>query len=298
LDGDGNKCNGECYPIYPAQDGHIKQRAGNERILGSKGQFCAAFYHVHQWRHEKEDPIPSRKHYCLDKKECIVATKAKTSSTKWYVQNKKVVAVVKFEDANGKIQYQARYTNCYKKSEQKHAEDFFKEDIENENGALREKVNTNPNGTIAMYLTIQPCNMSTSIEGRPNTPANKTCCKTLKEIFTDGILRQRKIKLCVKATNLCRLSLIKEKDKDDETLRENAVNGIKSLMEIGVKFSGMTQEDWHYLLSLTDELENREDLEVHEGRKDLDASVQSVFDEIYKTCMRLTQDEIDEDEID
>ena len=155
----------------------------------------------------------------------------------------------------------------------------------------------NPNGTITLYLTLQPCNKSTSIEGTANTPADKTCCETLKKIF-NKILLPKKIKLCVKPTNTCRLSLAKEKDKYYDRLRENAVNGIKSLMEIGVKFSGMTQEDWHYLLSLTDELENREDLEVHEGRKDLDASVQSVFDEIYKTCMRLTQDEIDEDEID
>jgi hypothetical protein len=273
LDGDGNKCNGECYPIYPAQDGHIKQRAGNERILGSKGQFCAAFYHVHQWRHEKEDPIPSRKHYCLDKKECIVATKAKTSSTKWYVQNKKVVAVVKFEDANGKIQYQARYTNCYKKSEQKHAEDFFKEDIENENGALREKVNTNPNGTITMYLTIQPCNKSTSIEGTTNTPANKTCCKTLTTIVKD-ILLPKKIKLCVKPTNTCRLSLAEEKGNDDEHLRENAVNGIKSLMEIGVIFSGMTPTDWNYLYGLAE-------IDIN-PRNDLDESVENIFNQIFR----------------
>ena len=252
---------------------------GDEKILGSKAQFCAAFYHVHEWEHKQEVPVRTRKHYCLDEDNCIVALEAKTSSKGWYVQGKTVVAVVKFEDENGKIQYQARYTNCYKKSEQKHAEDFFKEDIENENGALREKVNTNPNGTITMYLTIQPCNMSTSIEGRPNTPANKTCCKTLKEIFTDGILRQRKIKLCVKATNLCRLSLAEEKG-NDETLRKNAVNGIKSLMKIGVIFSGMTKEDWHYLLSLTNELENREDLEVHDRRQDLDGCVQSIFDQI------------------
>ena len=86
--------------------------------------------------------------------------------------------------------------------------------------------------------------------------------------------------MCVKPTNTCRLSLTKEKDKDDETLRENAVDGIKMLMKIGVIFSGMTKEDWHYLLSLTNELENREDLEVHDRRQDLDGCVQSIFDQI------------------
>jgi hypothetical protein len=272
LDGDGNKCNGECYPIYPAQDGHIKQRAGNEKILGSKGQFCAAFYHVHQWRDKQEDPIPSRKHSCLDNKKCIVTMEAKKPGNTWYVQNKKVVAVVKFEDTNGKIQYQARYTNCYKKSEQKHAEDFFKEDIEN--GVLAGIVQDNPNGTITLYLTYQPCNKSTSIGGTPNSPAEKSCCETLKTIFNEIRKRPKNIRLCVKATNLCRLSLIKEKDKDDEHLRENAVNGIKSLMEFGVIFSGMTPTDWNYLYGLAE-------IDIN-PRNDLDESVENIFNQIFR----------------
>ncbi len=37
-----------CSPIYPDENGHIKRRIGQEEILGSKGQFCAAFYHVHK----------------------------------------------------------------------------------------------------------------------------------------------------------------------------------------------------------------------------------------------------------
>ena len=116
--------------------------------------------HVHEWEHKQEVPFWTRNHYCLDKDNCIVALEAKTSSKRWYVQNKKVVAVVKFEDENNKIQYQARYTNCYKKSEQKHAEDFFEQDIEN--GALREKVEVNPNGTITMYLSTLRFSRATS----------------------------------------------------------------------------------------------------------------------------------------
>ena len=343
MNGDENECKGECSEIYPIQNEHIKQRVG---ILGSKGQFCAAFYHVHQWYHRQERR--HREHFCLDEDNCIVAQEAKERIKKfvddakeiaktakkvakeaddpqlleeeaeklaekqkisrqeanefvqkaeessamnlfpvqqlaetahkavyaWCVQVKTVVAVVKFEDANG-ILYEARYTNCGE--EQKHAEDFFKDDIEK--GMLEEKVKANPKGTITLYLTLQPCNMSTSIKGRTNTPKDKTCCKTLTKIFID-ILLPKKITLCVKATNTCRLSLIKETDKDDETLRQNAVAGIEMLMGIGVNVSGMTQEDWHYLLSLTNELENRADLEVYEGRQDLDTSVHKIFDQI------------------
>ena len=213
---------------------------GDERILGSKHQFCAAFYHVHKWG--------KREHYCLDKTNCIIAKRVKDNDNKWSLQALNVVAVVKFEDKNGIILYEGRYTNCGK--EKKHAEDFFKEDIEN--GELGKKVLANPKGTITMYLKLQPCNKSTSIKGRTNTPAEKPCCETLKKTF-NKILLPKKITLCVKAANTCRLSLTEETDKDDETLRQNAVAGIEMLMGIGVNVSRMAPEDWHYLLSLIDQ---------------------------------------------
>ena len=272
MAGVGNNCNGQCSEIYPAQDGHIKQRAGNEKILESNGQFCAAFYHVHEWNFE----WGNREHYCLDETNCIIAQRA-TNENNWRVQAKTVVAVVKFQDENGEILYEARYKNCA--PQKKHAEDFFKEDIENQNGALRKKVKANPKGTITLYLTYQPCHMSTSIEGTANTPDDKSCCKTLKTIFED-ILQPKNIRLCVKAANTSRLSLIPAINANDDILRQNAVAGIKMLMQVGVNVSGMTKKDWHYLLSLTNELENRQDLEVHEGRQHLDGCVQNIFNQI------------------
>jgi hypothetical protein len=267
-----NNCNGQCSEIYPTQDGHIKQRVGDERILESNGQFCAAFYHVHEWNFE----WGTREHYCLDETNCIIGQRATSNGCR--VQAKTVVAVVKFEDKNGDILYEARYKNCA--PQKKHAEDLFKEDIENQNGALREKVKANPNGSITLYLTLQPCHQTTSILGTANTPANKTCCETLRTIFED-ILQPKNIWLCVKAANTCRLSLIPAINANDDILRQNAVAGIQMLMQvIGVNVSGMIREDWHYLLSLTNELENRQDLEVHEGRQHLDGCVQNIFNQI------------------
>jgi hypothetical protein len=276
----GNNCNGQCHPIYPAQDQHIKQREEDERILGSKGQFCAAFYHVHQWYHIQNQS--SRDHFCLDDDNCIISEEAKKRNDDyaWCVQAKTVVAVVKFEGAS-EILYEARYTNCGK--EKKHAEDFFKEDIEK--GELGKKVEDNTNGTITLYLTLQPCNKSTSTGGTENTPKDKTCCETLTTIVNDEL--PPGINLCVKSANTCRLSLKQKQKQDDEILRQNAVAGIKMLMQIErVNVSGMTPEDWRYLLCLTNELENREDLAVHVDRQDLDGSVQYIFNQI--------QDEIDQ----
>jgi hypothetical protein len=91
----------------------------------------------------------------------------------------------------------------------------------------------------------------------------------------------RNINLCVKAANTRRLSLTKEKGNNNETLRQNAVAGIKKLMQVeGVNVSAMTPEDWGYLLSLTKDFESRQDL---------DKSVQNIFDKI--------QHEIDQSEI-
>jgi hypothetical protein len=197
---------------------------------------CAAFYHVHEWG--------TIERYCLDQTNCIIGQRA-ANENNWRVQAKTAVAVVKFEDENEKMLYEARYTNCGE--EKKHAEDFFKEDIENENGVLRKLVEANPNGTITMYLTLQPCNRSTSILGTANTPANKSCCETLTTIVND--ILPKEITLWVKAANTCRLSLIPENDPDDETLRQNAVAGIEMLMGIDVNVREMTEEDWHYLFS-------------------------------------------------
>ena len=264
MDEDGNNCaNEECHKIY-VDVGHIKQRVADERILGSNHQFCAAFYHVHEWG------FGQRQHYCLDETNCIIAKRVNDNYNNWSLQALNVVAVVKFEDENGIILYEARYTNCGK--EQKHAEDFFKEDIKN--GELGKKVEANPNGTITLYLTYQPCNKSTATTV---TPEEKTCCETLTTVR--GTLPPE-ITLCVKAANTRRLSFTKETGIN-ETLRKNAVDGIETLMQVErVNVSQMAQADWHYLLSLTNELENHADLEVHGGRKDLDGCVQNIFNQI------------------
>ena len=116
-----NTC--KCSPIYPDENGHIKRRIGQEEILGSKGQFCAAFYHVHKWYYHNEGR--TREYFCLDHNNCIIGQRAKKEDSK-YLHPRDMVAVVKFENPTG-ILYEARYTNCAQK--RKHAEDFFKQDL-------------------------------------------------------------------------------------------------------------------------------------------------------------------------
>ena len=195
------------------------------------------------------------------------AENAKKSPKGWYAQPKTGVAVVKFENESGKILYEARYTSCG--SQKMHAENFFKEDIKDKDGEFRELVQDNPKGTITLYLTqLQPCNKSTRLERASGIMTDQSCCDILKEIMT-GILRadDQEIKLCVKVAHTNRLEL-----------EEPAKGGIKELMEEGVNISGMTQDDWDYLLSLTKENGDRKDVaKYNKDRKDLDQEGGKIF---------------------
>ena len=172
----------------------------------------------------------------------------------WKVQPRTVVAVVKFEKKGGGILYQARYTNCL--PQKKHAEDFFKKDVEEQK--LGEIINgeKSSGGTITIYLTYQPCNKSTTKkpEGTQGTPPDKSCSETLTNIFTEK-LTGRNIKLCVKPSHLYRLTsenLDTNDESLDKDLSEKAQEGIEMLIAAGVTVDEMTSNDWKYLRDMTE----------------------------------------------
>ena len=241
-------CKDGCCEIYENESTHTKQRLGDEPILGNLHEFCAAFYHTHEWGFENT----KRGHQCLDKKRCIISKRAKKSKPpNWKRQPKTVAAVVKFENEDH-IVYEAKYTNCANPFVKKHAEDFFRDDLNG--GMLNEKlkIEENRKGTITMYLTLQPCNESTSAEGTGGTLSDQSCCKTLKKISKTLKENGKDISLRIKVTNTNHLRTSEKDDDCHKNLRKNAVKGIKKLMDEGIiKFSAMDEEDWHYLFSMT-----------------------------------------------
>ena len=119
------KCTRLDFEIYEDYQ-YIKLNAPN--ILGSIGEFCAAFYHVPS-KYCTHSP-----QYCLDDHNCKVGQKDTLP--------KSVVALVKYEidDGNGMI---VRYSNHYIRDPgvTKHAEEFFSDDINDpENEALRSSI--------------------------------------------------------------------------------------------------------------------------------------------------------------
>ena len=222
-----NKLEVGCFPIYENESRHIIRRVKKEPVLGYPYHFCAAFFHTHEW--QVGDKV--RKHQCLDETRCIISKRAVHEGS-FRVQPKTVVAVVKFENNEKQVVYEAKYTNCL--FEQMHAEDFFKEDVEK--GELKTKIAENPEGTITMYLTLPPCNESVSIEGTEGTPANKSCCNTLKNMY-DKTLKD-KIELHIKVTHPYRLSTSEAKG-NDEILRKRAIEGINKLKGARIDVSSM-----------------------------------------------------------
>ena len=287
----GVQCHGNCdgNPIYP-NDKHIKRREGKEAILGSRQQFCAAFYHVNKWSY------PERKLCCLDK-DCKVFKRVRFTGNE-KLQPKAVVGVAKYKiEGNNGVLYEARYTNCSK--HQKHAEDFFRDDVKS--GMLAATIDENKGGTLTIYLTLQPCNWSTTIkpEGTKVTRSDHSCCKTLTDIVTE--LQKNEVKLCVKPTHLCNLEIRDadiNDDKDHEPhpddpnidaeakykhLQENAARGIKMLMKLNeenndVDVSAMTKVDWEYLRRITDiDIQQSMSDDECNQRKELDRHIDNVI---------------------
>ncbi|CAB4045543.1 predicted protein [Paramuricea clavata] len=194
-----------CFPIYPREDGHITEinTLNKKKALGSREQFCAAFYHVPPG-FDNFDNKQGETHTgsCLDKN-------CKFNGNPMDIA---VVAFVKFENKCDDPVYEARYTKCY--VNKLHAENFFECDIRH--GVLTDKVEENHDGTITLYLTYQPCNKSTEdteLETRPN----QSCCDILKRIYFD-ILQPKGIRLRIKITHEFRLG--RQQQGGDKELRQ------------------------------------------------------------------------------
>ena len=288
-------CDGDCAgnPIY--KDAHIKKRGENEPILRRKEDFCGAFYHVDK---RPEKPGKSiRQFFCLNRDKCIIFLRENKERSPPI----KVVAVAKFEtdDSGSKPLYEARYTNCISSSPsiKMHAEEFFREDVDRNDEELANLINKNPGGTITIYLTLQPCNFSTTTnpKGKIGTWPYHSCCKTLRDIYIDK-LRGKKVNLCVKPTHLCYLDKVEDTDAGDDTdyvthevvqkhqenehFRKNAVRGIKMLMRNGITVSKMETADWEYLLSMTEPVDQGSIVDVEGRRKILDDEIGDILEKI------------------
>ena len=203
------------YEIYKDFQ-HIKSDK-TDRILGSIGEFCAAFYHVPSFYYNP--------HNCLDQVKCKVG--------KNNTVPRSVVALVKYKMHDGS-DIIVRYSNHYMRGKTKHAEEFFSDDIRNLTSSSL--VPGKKLKKITMYITFQPCHFST-IHAR-----NKSCCNVLLRLLDHP--RLDKVKIWIKPTHIYTAG------KRHPDLVRKGKEGIKLLMARGVEIARMRIADWKFLCGL------------------------------------------------
>ena len=241
-----------------------------------KAEFCGAFYHTPE--------SPTRKHHCFDEEKCVVAVEAKSKSN-WLVQPKTVVAVVKYEGKEESDSFEAMYTNCY--SHRVHAEEYFVRDITEEmygNKDLTKAIVAKKIKKITMYITLQPCHLST--EGTSGTNENCSCCKTLMGLLNESL---KGVKLCIKPTHICKADY-RLQNKASDKLIVAAKIGIKLLMEAGVEFSRMERDDWIYL---ADKFGIKFGVEIDPRRIKLDKKIGTFLHNLQKRTQGDIEDEFE-----
>ena len=184
-------------------------------ILGSIGEFCAAFYHV-PGKNNIRDKC------CLDEGNCKVGDTLPRS----------VAALVKYEIDDGK-DIIVRYSNHYIPNATKHAEEFFSDDIKNPTSSS--SVSGKTLKKITMYITFEPCHFSTI-----NTP-KKSCCDVLLELLRYPL---KSVEICIKPTHIYKAG-------SDEEASKLVKNG-EELMAKRIKITRMEEADWNFLHDLVD----------------------------------------------
>ena len=239
---------------------HVKEGEEGSGILGSPAEFCGAFYHTPE--------LPLSNGYnmvCLDPSNCPIKGDPES-------QPKTAVALVKYEiDRNVLLK---RYTNCSRKENnvfiKTHAEEFFKYDITRTEGPLSHQSSDNATSKITMYITMQPCHLST-LSTRGTSPT-QSCCNILNELMEklpEGIT------ICIKPTHLCKAGWPKQNKSDQRRQEiENAEEGLKDLMSNPrITFAAMTEHDWNYLWKHVNVAPADRQLKVAEERKALDKKI-------------------------
>ena len=233
-------CRDPQYYLVTDHNKHIK----SENFHGSIEQFCAAFYHVPQGTDVQYDCLTDI-HECKIHKEINEKAEGHGNPRNQWTPPKTVVALVKFEEttANG-CSFARRYTNCYEG--QRHAEQYFKLDVKE----LISDSTRNNIKKITMYITFQPCHKSVNTGG---TLPNYSCCDILESLMkedSNGLFND--VEIIIKSTHIYKANQKKKtiKSRSDCMLNiqiKNALEGMHKLMNVGIKFDRMNNDNWNYL---------------------------------------------------
>lgn len=209
-------------------------------LLGSAGDFCAAFFHV--------ETCPEAGTACA----CL-----RGEGSRDECERKSVACVARLDVASTGADalpplYVARYTNCYRGSthDNVHAEQFALRDT-----ALRATLDEPRahGGTLTLFLTYQPCHHSSGHDRR-HKEHGTSCTRALIE-FATTVLAPRAIELDVRVPNLYRAHWSHfESQADRETYVPRARAARAGLVLLArtahVRVGALDARDWAFLRSL------------------------------------------------
>ena len=138
--GTTNDTRKQIYAASSDEDHSLHHTLHTTNLLGSVGQLCSGFFH-----HEAATTATNthRRTLCLDPIHCI---RAPTT-----------VVVVKVSSVASSTDFVARYHSCWRGySNSIHAEQFLINDAR-----LSSRLREEPNSTVDLYMTQQPCHYST-----------------------------------------------------------------------------------------------------------------------------------------
>ena len=205
-----------------------RQEVSDGSFLGSPGQVCAAFYHIH----EGQKAASAQRCLCLDSHSCLTSRKSRKLKG-LYDRPKPTMAVVKCE-VDGAIAYEARYTDCYGFGVS--AEEFFARDARR--GDLRAVIDRGRTVKVTLYTTWPPSDVSAS---DPWNSRDYNCCKVIVDLNSSHF-KPKNIQFSVKLASV----YTEGRPQHEEKVHVE----IKILLENGILVTRMGWIDWDYLLSI------------------------------------------------
>ena len=210
---------------------HILKREDvpNQNFVGKQGQMCAAFYHIY----EGQRPTSSRSCLCLEVEGCFTSRKSRKLKG-LHDRPKTTVAIVKCQAGDGKVLYEARYTDCHGVGV--FAEEYFVRDAQN--GDLGAVINGGCVRKITLLITWPPRHRSASTIWKPR---DHSCCVAMGRLNV-LCFQPRTIVFSIKLAHIYKEGW--PEYEDDVRI------GVKTLVGKQIVVTKMEESDWNYLLEI------------------------------------------------
>ncbi len=196
-----------------------------EKLIGGLDQLCTTFFHIMpMWE------LDINEHICLH-------------DDSFNCRHKNITLIVRVQDEKNNTIKAARFTNCMAQGRRPiHAEEFM---VEDESLLIKDS-------TITIYNQLQPCHHS---GGKDGTYDNRSCTEILVKWYNEK-LKPKNINLEIQCGGIYKAMWKDPPSKFGrrgeniyKTTSQNARDGIKLILNTGIKMTMINDDGWDFLLS-------------------------------------------------